>query len=96
MPIRWRKSIKIAPGVKVNLSPKGVRSTSIGGKRLRINLGKNGTSVGGSIGGGLSWSHRLSRRVTGGRGCGCCGPAAATLLLALVAGVVALLKRTTA
>ena len=89
MPLRWRKSIKIAPGVKVNLSPKGVRGVSVGGKRARMNFGRGGTSVGGSIGGGLSWF----RRLTGGRGCGCCGPAAATLLLVLVAGLVALLKR---
>lgn len=59
MPFSFRKRIKIAPGVKVNLSHKGLGGFTFGGKRARVNIGKRGTSVGGSIGGGLSWSHRL-------------------------------------
>lgn len=48
MNLRFRKSIKIAPGVKVNLSKKGVSSISIGKLGASINLNKKGirTNVG--------------------------------------------------
>lgn len=56
MAIRFRKSIKIAPGVRLNVSKSGV-STSIGGKGLTTNLSKKGTRVTASIPGtGLSAS----------------------------------------
>jgi hypothetical protein len=38
---KFRKSIKIAPGVKINLSKSGV-STTFGGKGASVNIGKNG------------------------------------------------------
>lgn len=43
----YRKSVKIAPGVKANLSKSGV-SVSVGGKGARVTRGKNGitTTVG--------------------------------------------------
>ncbi len=42
MAIRFRKSMKIAPGVRVNLSKSGV-STSVGGRGARVNVSKRGT-----------------------------------------------------
>jgi len=57
MNLRFRKSIKIAPGVKVNLSKKGVSSIGIGKSGASINLNKKGirTNVG-IPGTGLSYS----------------------------------------
>ncbi|MGX5218335.1 DUF4236 domain-containing protein [Pseudomonas segetis] len=52
--IRLRRSFKVAPGVRLNVSKSGV-STSLGGKGLTANLSKKGTRVTGSIRGtGLS------------------------------------------
>lgn len=42
MAFRFRKSFKIAPGVRINLSKSGV-STTVGGKGASVNFGKNGT-----------------------------------------------------
>jgi hypothetical protein len=39
--MRFRKSIKIAPGLKINLSKSGV-STTVGGKGLSANIGGQG------------------------------------------------------
>lgn len=47
--VRWRKRIKIAPGISVNVSNKGV-STSVGSKHARITTGPRGTRVSGGIG----------------------------------------------
>ena len=41
MPFRFRRSLKILPGVKVDLS-KGGLSTSIGGKGFHMNVGRRG------------------------------------------------------
>ncbi len=41
MPLRFRRTIKIAPGVKLNLSKSGV-STTVGTKNLKFNFGKRG------------------------------------------------------
>ena len=45
---RYRKYIKIAPGVKLNISKSGV-STTIGGKGASVNIGKNGAYLNTSI-----------------------------------------------
>jgi len=42
---RFRKSIKIAPGIKINIGKKGISSLSVGPRGAHINVGKNGTSV---------------------------------------------------
>lgn len=44
MKIRFRKSVKIAPGIRVNFSKSGV-STSIGPRGAKVNLSKRGTRV---------------------------------------------------
>ena len=56
MAIRFRKSFKVAPGIRVNVSKSGM-STSIGKKGLTANLSKKGTRVTAGIPGtGLSAS----------------------------------------
>lgn len=47
--LNLRKQIKIAPGVKVNLSHRGV-STRLGGKRAGVTVGKRGARMSGSLG----------------------------------------------
>ncbi len=54
--MRFRKSIKIMPGVRVNLSKSGV-STSVGGRGATLNVSKRGLHSTLSVPGtGLSWS----------------------------------------
>ncbi|WP_025328930.1 DUF4236 domain-containing protein [Bibersteinia trehalosi] len=48
MAFKFRKRIKIAPGITLNLSKKGV-STTIGGKGASVNIGKKGTYLNTSI-----------------------------------------------
>lgn len=43
MGFRFRKSIKLAPGVRLNVSKKGISSVSIGRNGARVNIGKKGT-----------------------------------------------------
>lgn len=42
---RFRKSIKIAPGIKINIGKKGISSLSVGPRGAHINVGKNGTNL---------------------------------------------------
>ncbi|ANC81004.1 MULTISPECIES: DUF4236 domain-containing protein [Pseudomonas] len=57
MAIRFRKSFKIAPGLRLNVSKTGV-SASIGRKGAMVNVSKRGTRVtAGLPGTGLSASH---------------------------------------
>ncbi|WP_107496300.1 DUF4236 domain-containing protein [Thalassobius sp. I31.1] len=60
MGFRFQKRIKIAPGVRLNVSKSGV-STSLGGRGATVNLSKKGvrTTVG-IPGSGLSWSKQTS------------------------------------
>lgn len=56
MGLRFRKTLKLAPGLRINLARKGA-SISVGGKGLTYNIGKNGTrSTAGLPGSGLSYS----------------------------------------
>ena len=60
MGFRFRKSFKVAPGVRMNVSKRGV-GTTIGGKGLRVNTSSRGVSVGSSIPGtGISYNQRLN------------------------------------
>ncbi|RKQ27968.1 DUF4236 domain-containing protein [Oceanobacillus halophilus] len=62
MSFRFRRSVKIAPGVKVNFGKRGV-STTIGGKGMRVTTGSHGTSVGSSIPGtGIYYHKKISSR----------------------------------
>ena len=62
MAIRFRKKIKIAPGLKLNVTSKGISSASIGKKGLTLNAGGKGGAklTTGIPGTGLSATHRLS------------------------------------
>ncbi len=68
MALRIRKSIKIAPGIRLNVSKKGL-STSLGGKGFTVNVGKKGTRVTTRIpGSGISASHLFKPKQTPARG----------------------------
>ncbi|MBV4417457.1 DUF4236 domain-containing protein [Clostridium tyrobutyricum] len=58
MGFRVRRSIKIAPGVKLNIGKKGINSVSIGGHGFTKNIGKHGTrTTVGIPGTGISYSN---------------------------------------
>lgn len=62
MGFKFRKSIKVAPGVKVNLSRSGV-GVSAGVKGARVSTGPSGTRITTSVPGtGLSYEKRLSSK----------------------------------
>jgi hypothetical protein len=64
--MRFRKSIRIAPGVRLNLSRSGM-STTLGGRGASINIGSKGTrATVGIPGSGLSYSQRVSGQAGGG------------------------------
>ncbi|KHN68714.1 hypothetical protein AV645_07050 [Acinetobacter calcoaceticus] len=43
MGFNFRKSFKIAPGIRLNVGKKGVSSVSVGAKGARVSIGKKGT-----------------------------------------------------
>lgn len=69
MGFKFRKRIKIAPGVSLNLTQKGITSTSVGKAGATVNLGgKKGTSATvGLPGSGLSYSTTLGAKANGRR-----------------------------
>ena len=65
MGFRFRKRIRIAPGVNINISKSGV-STSIGGKGATVNIGKKGIrSTVGIPGSGMSYTSQLAKFKSG-------------------------------
>ncbi|EPF6520048.1 DUF4236 domain-containing protein [Acinetobacter baumannii] len=63
MGFNFRKSFKIAPGLRLNVGKKGISSVSIGGKSARVNLSKKGTrTTVGIPGTGLSYSNFISHK----------------------------------
>ncbi len=57
MGFRFRKSIKLFPGFKINLTHKGISSASIGKPGASLNIGKKSTRTSVGIPGtGLSYS----------------------------------------
>ena len=61
MAFNFRKSLKIAPGVKLNVTKKGISSLSVGKNGARVNIGKKGTKTTVGIpGSGLSYSKHNS------------------------------------
>ncbi|AGY77972.1 DUF4236 domain-containing protein [Clostridium autoethanogenum] len=57
MGFRFRKSIKILPGVKLNIGKKGINSVSVGGHGFTKNISKNGTrTTVGIPGSGISYT----------------------------------------
>lgn len=58
--MRFRKSIKITKGVRVNIGKKGVSSVSLGGKGMTLNASRKGVRATASIqGAGLSHSEMI-------------------------------------
>lgn len=45
MGFNFRKSFKIAPGLKVNVTKKGISSLSVGKNGARVNVGKKGVKT---------------------------------------------------
>ncbi|XDZ50200.1 DUF4236 domain-containing protein [Neisseriaceae bacterium CLB008] len=61
MGFRFRKSIKLGKGLKLNLGKKGFTSVTIGGRGASVNIGKRGTHLNTGIPGtGLSYRTKLS------------------------------------
>lgn len=57
MGFNFRKSFKIAPGVRLNVGKKGISSVSVGGKGARVSLSRKGARTTVSAPGtGLSYS----------------------------------------
>jgi hypothetical protein len=85
----FRKSIKILPGVRVNVSRSGI-STSIGGQGASVNIGKRGTSLSAGVPGtGLSYRERMgggsgSKGSSGSAGNGCLGCLGGLFVLVVV------------
>lgn len=66
MALRFRKSVKLAPGIRMNFSGGGV-SWSLGPRGASIGIGKRGTYLNAGIPGtGLSFRERLGPGATGG------------------------------
>jgi hypothetical protein len=62
MGFRFRKSIKLLPGVRLNLSNRST-SVSVGGRGGRVNLSRRGTRLTTSLpGSGLSWTKFFPHR----------------------------------
>ena len=61
MGFRFYKRFGVMPGVKINVTHRGVSGT-LGGKRARLNVGRRGARVGTTIGYGLSYSDRLGSK----------------------------------
>ncbi len=62
MGFRFKKSIKILPGVKLNLSKKGISSLSIGKKGATININDKGVQASlGIPGTGMSYTTKRKK-----------------------------------
>lgn len=62
MGFRFRKSVKVLPGVKLNISKSGI-STSVGGRGATVNFSKRGTrTTVGIPGTGISYSTMVGKR----------------------------------
>ena len=62
MAFKFRKSIKILPGVRVNLSQKGISSVSIGKRGATVNINEKGTKITlGIPGTGLSYTTKRNK-----------------------------------
>ena len=80
----YRKRIKIAPGVHLNLSKRGI-SASVGPKGAKVTFGKGGTYLNKSIPGtGLYSREKISGNGTSQSGC-------APLLAIIVIGIIYLI-----
>lgn len=96
----FRRSFKIAPGIRLNVGRKGI-STTIGGRSASVNIGQRGTYVNAGIpGSGISYRRKIGgggatpgpadptegSTPTGCMGCGCLG-LLGLVVLVMVAGM---------
>ena len=87
MGFRFRRSIKLFPGVKINLSKSGA-STSIGAPGATVNLSRRGVrGTVGIPGTGLSYSERLNTDTPGQTQGGGMGVLLIVFVIGLVIGV---------
>lgn len=69
MGFRFRKSVKILPGVRVNISKSGL-STSVGTKGAMVNVSKRGTrTTVGAPGTGISYTESTKAGPSSATGC---------------------------
>jgi len=62
MGLKFRRSVKVFPGVRLNFSARGI-STTVGGRGASLNIGPRGTFLNAGLPGtGLSYRERLSGR----------------------------------
>lgn len=89
MAIRFRKSVKLAPGVRLNLGKKSA-SVRVGGKGLGYTTGTKGKTVSASVPGtGLGYSKKLPKSKSNGGSVGLLSVLLAVgVLLAIVFVVV--------
>jgi hypothetical protein len=93
MGFKLRKTFKIAPGVKLNLSKSGL-STSIGGRGHTVNVGKKGVrATVGIPGSGLSYSKSINApktpKLDNTKKKGCClAPASAIICLVIAVTLI--------
>lgn len=63
MGFKFRKRVSIIPGVKLNITSKGISSVSLGGKGATLNIGKKGTKATVGIPGSkMSYSKRIGNK----------------------------------
>jgi hypothetical protein len=73
MGFRFRKSIKILPGIRLNVGKRGINSVSVGGRGATTNIGKHGTHTTYSIPGtGISYRTGSHNSGSNSTGVGCC------------------------
>lgn len=64
MGFNFRKSLKIAPGIRLNITKNGISSVSLGGKCVRINRSKKRTRIKVSVpSAGLSYSTFSTKQI---------------------------------
>jgi hypothetical protein len=86
---RFRKSVKILPGVRLNFGKGGLTSTSIGGRWLKTNV--SGRGVKHTVGvPGTGVSYQTDRGDAGPRERPSASPSGSSTLLILVAALLAL------
>ena len=91
MGFRFRKSVKILPGVRVNISKKGVSSVSVGKRGASINVGKNGTHANVGLNGtGLSYRTKLSSGTSSSDARGGCASFFIKVIVMLILAIVGL------
>ncbi|QFT40071.1 MULTISPECIES: DUF4236 domain-containing protein [unclassified Vibrio] len=62
MEVRFKKTVRLLPFVRLNFGKTGFNSVSIGGRLIRLNIGRGGVYLSGSLTGtGLSFRKRLNK-----------------------------------